>query len=155
MFGIKHIKFDSMTYVLHFRNGSVKREGRGLSFFYFEPSSSIVAIPMGSNDLPFIFSESTSDYQVVTIQGQISYKINNPKTLADVLDFTVNDTGQYKKNDIEKLNQRIINAAQTATSSFIQETKLKDAIRSAKVMEERIQEGLKSSLAIGMLGIDI
>lgn len=155
MFGIKHIKFDSMTYVLHFKNGNIQREGRGLSFFYFAPNSSIAAIPMGSNDLPFIFNESTNDYQTVNIQGQISYKISNPKTLADVLDFTVNDNGQYKKNDIEKLNQRIINEAQTSTSSFIHEIKLKDAIRSAKSIEERILAGLKSSQAIAMLGIDI
>ena len=103
MLGIKHIKFDSMTYVIHFKNGKIKREGRGLSFFYFLPNSSIVAIPMGSNDLPFIFNESTNDYQTVTIQGQISYKINTPKTLADILDFTVNDTGQYKKMTLKTL----------------------------------------------------
>lgn len=155
MFGIKHIKFDSMTYVLHFKNGNIKREGRGLSFFYFAPNSSIAAIPMGSNDLPFVFNESTNDYQTVTIQGQISYKINNPKTLADVLDFTVQDNGQYKKNDIEKLNQRIINEAQTATSAYIHGIKLKEAIRSAKGIEENITEGLRSSTAIGMLGIEI
>lgn len=155
MFGIQHIKFDSMTYVLHYKSGNIKREGRGLSFFYFAPNSSIVAIPMGSNDLPFIFNESTNDYQTINIQGQISYKITNPKTLADVLDFTVDDNGRYKKNDIEKLNQRIINEAQTATSSFIHEIKLKDAIRSAKTIEERIIEGLKSSQAVGMLGIEI
>ncbi|MDI1303884.1 MAG: SPFH domain-containing protein [bacterium] len=155
MFGFKHIKFDAMTYVLHFKNGNVSKEGRGLSFFYFSPNSSIVAIPMGSNDLPFIFSESTNDYQTVTIQGQISYKITNPKTLSDVLDFTVQDNGQYKKNDIEKLNQRLINEAQTATSSFIHGIKLKDAIRSAKTIEESIIEGLKNSTAINMLGIEI
>lgn len=155
MFGIQHIKFDSMTYVLHFKNGNIKREGRGLSFFYFAPNSSIVAIPMGSNDLPFIFSESTNDYQQVNIQGQISYKISRPKELADVLDFTVNDNGIYKKNDIEKLNQRIINEAQTATSAYIHSIKLKDAIRSAKAIENNILEGLKASAAIGMLGIEI
>lgn len=155
MFGIKHIKFDSMTYVLHFKDGKINKEGRGLSFFYFAPNSSIAAIPMGSNDLPFIFNESTNDYQTVNIQGQISYKISNPKTLADVLDFTVNDNGLYKKNDIEKLNQRIINEAQTATSSFIHQIKLKDAIRSAKNITERILEGLKASQAINMLGIEI
>ncbi|WP_316843007.1 SPFH domain-containing protein [Pedobacter gandavensis] len=155
MFGIQHIKFDSMTYVFHFNNGLIKREGRGLSFFYFAPNSSIVAIPMGSNDLPFIFGESTNDYQQVTIQGQISYKISKPKELADILDFTVADNGVYKKNDIEKLNQRIINEAQTATSSYIHSIKLKDAIRSAKAIEEQILEGLKSSVAISMLGIEI
>jgi hypothetical protein len=144
-----------MTYVLHFKNGQIVREGRGLSFFYFAPTSSIVAIPMGSNDLPFIFSESTNDYQSVTIQGQISYKISDPKTLADVLDFTVNDNREYKKNDIEKLNQRIINEAQTATSAYIHGIKLKDAIRSAKSIEIQILDGLKSSQAIRMLGIEI
>lgn len=155
MFGIQHIRFDSMTYVLHYKDGQIKREGRGLSFFYFSLNSSIVAIPMGSNDLPFIFNESTNDYQTVNIQGQISYKIASPKTLADVLDFTVDDAGRYKKNDIEKLNQRIINEAQTATSSYIHEIKLKDAIRSAKAIEEKILMGLKSSTAIAMLGIEI
>ncbi|MCB0642100.1 MAG: membrane protease subunit, stomatin/prohibitin [Phaeodactylibacter sp.] len=155
MFGIKHIKFDPMTYVLHYKSGTVKREGRGLSFFYFEPNSSIVAIPMGSNDLPFIFNETTIDYQTVAIQGQISYKISDPKSLADVLDFTVQSNGQYKKNDIEKLNQRIINEAQTATSTSISENKLKEALRSGKSVEERIQAGLQQSSAIGLLGIEI
>lgn len=155
MFGIKHIKFDSLTHVFFFQNGELKKQGRGLSFFYFSPNSSIVAIPMGSNDLPFIFMESTNDYQTVTIQGQISYKVNNPKMLADILDFTVTDSGIYKKNDIEKLNQRIINEAQTSTSSFIHNIGLKEAIRSAKEIEGRILEGLKSSEAISMLGIEI
>ena len=84
-----------------------------------------------------------------------AYKISNPKILADVLDFTVNDIGQYKKNDIEKLNQRIINEAQTATSSYIHSIKLKESIRSAKAIEEKILAGLKTSQAIGMLEMEI
>lgn len=155
MFGFRHIQFDSMTYVLHFTNGNIVREGRGLSFFYFAPNSSIAAIPMGSNDLPFIFNENTFDYQTVKIQGQISYKITDPKALSNTLDFTVDEAGVYKKNDIEKLNQRIINLAQTSTSSFIHELSLKDAIRSAKKIEGNILEGLKSSEAIQSMGIEI
>ena len=93
MFGISYIKFDSMTYVIHFKNGQVAKEGRGLSFFYFAPNSSIAAIPIGSNDLPFIFNEMTHDYQSISIQGQVTYKIGNPKHLAELLDFTV-DTAQ-------------------------------------------------------------
>lgn len=155
MFGFRHIKFDSMTYVLHFKNGEAVREGRGLSFFYFAPNSSIIAIPMGSNDLPFIFNENTFDYQTVKIQGQISYKITDPKALSNTLDFTVNEEGIYKKNDIEKLNQRIINLAQTSTSSFIHNQSLKDAIRSAKDIEGNILEGLMASEAIQTMGIEI
>ncbi len=155
MFGISYIKFDQMTYVIHFKNGNVAKEGRGLSFFYFSPNSSITAIPMGSNDLPFIFNETTNDYQSISIQGQVTYKIGNPKQLAELLDFTVNSNGTYKKNDSEKLNQRIINEAQTATSSFIHSLGLKESIRSAKIVETKITEGLQASPAIAILGIEI
>ncbi|WP_228377033.1 SPFH domain-containing protein [Chryseobacterium sp. FH2] len=144
-----------MTYVLHFKNGEIVKEGRGLSFFYFAPNSSIVAIPMGSNDLPFIFNENTFDYQTIKIQGQISYKITDPKALSNTLDFTVNEAGIYKKNDIEKLNQRIINLAQTSTASFIHELSLKDAIRSAKQIEGNILNGLMDSETIKTMGIEI
>ena len=155
MLGFKHIKFDSMTYVIHHKKGKVKREGRCLSFFYFAPNSSIVAIPVSSNSLPFVFNESTSDYQTITIQGEINYKIAQPRVLADQLDFTIRDNGQYKKNDIEKLGQRIINQAQTATSAFIHNTPLKDSIRSAKSIETEIINGLKNAESISMLGVEI
>ena len=155
MFGINFIKFDSMTYVIKFKNGQVAKEGRGLSFFYYAPTTSISAIPIGSNNLPFIFNETTKDYQTVSIQGQITYKIGNPKQLADILDFTVNGNGVYKKDDTEKLNQTIVNEAQTATSSLIHQLGLKEAIRSAKTIETQITEGLSNSQAIKMLGIEI
>lgn len=105
--------------------------------------------------MPFIFNETTKDYQTVTIQGQITYKIGNPKQLAEVLDFTVNGNGVYKKEDTEKLNQSIVNEAQTATSSYIHQLGLKEAIRSAKSVEKNITEGLLSSTAIKLLGIEI
>jgi len=155
MFGIKFIKFDSMTYVIKFKNGKVAKEGRGLSFFYYAPTTSIAAVPIGSNNLPFIFSETTKDYQTVNIQGQIAYKIGNPKQLAELLDFTVNEKGIYKKDDIEKLNQRIIGEAQTSTSAFIHELGLKEAIRSAKSIGAKISDGVMNSQAIAMLGIEI
>ena len=155
MFGINFIKFDSMTYVIKFKNGIVTKEGRGLSFFYYAPTTSISAVPMGSNSLPFIFSETTKDYQTVSIQGQITYKIANPRQLADVLDFTVNGNGIYKKEDTEKLNQTIVNESQTSTSSFIHQLGLKEAIRSAKSVENNIIEGISNSTAIKLLGIEI
>jgi regulator of protease activity HflC (stomatin/prohibitin superfamily) len=155
MFGIKFIKFDSMTYVIKFKNGQVSKEGRGLSFFYYAPTTSIAAIPVGSNSLPFIFSETTKDYQTVTIQGQITYKIDNPRQLAELLDFTINSRGVYKKDDIENLNQRIINEAQTATSSFIHSLGLRETIRSAKAIEAKISEGVTASTGISSLGINI
>lgn len=155
MFGINFTKFDSMTYVIHNVNGKMRHEGKALSFFYFAPVSTIVAVPLGSRDIQFIFSETTCDFQTITIQGQITYVVENPKSLAELFDFTMvkNKTNQIE--NFEKLNQRLNNEAQTATSSFIQGLCLKDALRSAKAISDRISSGIKSSQAVKMLGVEI
>ncbi|NBP69969.1 MAG: membrane protease subunit, stomatin/prohibitin [Cytophagia bacterium] len=156
MFGLNFKKFDSMTYVIHNVNGKVKREGKALSFFYFAPVSNIVAVPLGSRDIQFIFNETTKDFQTLTIQGQITYVIENPKSLAELFDFTITDnTASNQTENFEKLNQRLNNEAQTSTSSFIQGLSLKDALRSAKTISDQISNGLKSSQAIKMLGVEI
>ncbi len=154
MFGVNYIKFDAMTYVLHYASGKLKKEGRGLSFFYLAYNSSLVAIPLGSNDVQFYFNESTLDFQTISIQGQITYKVTNPKQLADLLDFSVNAKGDYKSNDAEKITQRLSNEAQTATSALIQSLTLKEGLRSAKRIEETIKNGIQASEAIKLLGIE-
>ena len=83
------------TYVLHYRNGVVRREGPGLAFWYLRPASTIVAVPLASRDVPFAFSEVTADFQPVTVQGQLTYRITDPKRLAGLLDFSVGPTGQF------------------------------------------------------------
>lgn len=155
MLGIRFIKFDAMTYVIHYKKGRVAREGRGLAFYYYEPSSSIAAIPLGSNDVPFIFNETTFDYQTISVQGQVSYRVSNAKKLSEVLDFTVDAEGIYKKDESEKLTQRIINEAQTATSALVHSMSLKEAIRGAKAIGEKISEGLKNAGAVNSLGLEI
>jgi regulator of protease activity HflC (stomatin/prohibitin superfamily) len=144
-----------MTYVMHFKNGKIKREGRGLSFFYYAPDSSISAIPLGSKDVQFIFNETTKDFQTIFVQGQITYKIEKPKQLAELLDFTLDSNHNYKDDNFEKLNQRLNNEAQTSTSKYLQGLSMREAIRSAKVIGEKILEGLRSSNSVNLLGVDI
>lgn len=155
MLGINYIKFDSMNYVIHYKGGKIKKEGRGLSFFYFSPNSSIVSIPVQSNDFQFVFHETTKDYQEVTLQGQVTYKIQNPKQLAETLDFTVDTKKQYLKNDYEKIQQRIINEAQTASASIIQRLSLKEALRKLEDIENEIFNAVQESKTIQMLGLEI
>ena len=155
MLGINYIKFDSMNYVIHYQNGKINKEGRGLSFFYFSPNSSIVSIPVQSNDFQFVFNETTKDYQEITLQGQVTYKIVEPKQLAEALDFTVNSKKQYIKSDYEKIQQRIINEAQTASASIIQRLSLKEALRQLEGIENEIFSSVQKSKTVQMLGLEV
>jgi hypothetical protein len=57
MLGLNFIKVQPTTYLLQYRGGHIVREGLGLSFFYYSPTTSLVAVPVASTDTPFIFQE--------------------------------------------------------------------------------------------------
>jgi hypothetical protein len=109
MFGIRFIKVQPTTYLLRYRRGKIVREGVGLSFFYYGPTTSLVAVPVASTDTPFIFQETTADFQSVTIQGQVTYRVGDAKKLASLLNYTLATDGEtYASEDPEKLPERVI-----------------------------------------------
>ena len=115
MFGIRFIKVQPTTHLLQYKNGKIARSGVGLAFFYYAPTTSLVAIPIASTDAPFIFNEVTADFQEVSIQGQVTYRIADPQKLSQLLNFTLDQGGRnYVSDDPQKLSQRVINVTRTS-----------------------------------------
>src|SRR6266404_4036698 len=109
MFGLRFAKVQPTTYLLQYRGGKIVREGTGLSFFYYAPTTSLVTVPVASTDTPFICQETTGDFQAVTIQGQVTYRVGEPKRLAALLNYTLTPNGQvHASEDPEKLRERVI-----------------------------------------------
>jgi hypothetical protein len=115
---ISFMKVPPTTYVLEFKSGKIRREGAGLSFFYYAPTTTIVTIPIASTDVPFVFQEATLDFQAVTIQGQFTYRVADPKRLASLLDFSIDKRHAYCSDDPRKLSERLVHTLQTLTRSI-------------------------------------
>src|SRR5437899_1659304 len=104
MFGIQFIKTQPTMHLMQFRKGRIVREGAGLSFFYYGPSSTLVAVPMASQDSAFMLELVTSDFQNVTVQGQISYRVSEPQRTATLMDFSLAPKGKgYASEDPQRL----------------------------------------------------
>jgi len=154
MFGIRYARFSPSQYVLHFSNGKLKREGPGLAFFYFSPSSSIVLAPMASVGVPFAFTEVAADFQTVTIQGQLTYRVVDHKKLARMLDFTIGPNGKYVTDDFQKLPERLIHEIQPLVRAEIQKCALKQALISAERVAASVLANLRVSPAVVELGLE-
>jgi regulator of protease activity HflC (stomatin/prohibitin superfamily) len=155
MLGIRFIKFPPTTYVIHYSGGRLKREGPGLSFFYYVPTSVLVAVPQASNDMPFVFQEVTADFQTVTVQGALTYRIVDPKRLAGLLDYSINPQGDRQSDDPELLNQRLVQCAQILTRVILQRMKLAESLISADIIVGEILSGLRESETVLMHGLEI
>ncbi len=155
MLQVRFMKASPTTYVLHYKGGAVKREGPGLSFFYYAPTSTIVSVPIGTTDLPFVFNLITSDFQTVAIQGQLTYRITDAKRLAGLLDFSVTPDETYVSDDPAKLKERLINAGQVLCQTLTGRMSIRESLVSSEIISTEVLAGLKSSQTVTTLGLEV
>ena len=154
MFG--YYKGEPTEYVIRYVRGRLVGEGRGLSFFYYARTTAIASIPMNTQDADFVFNEITTNFQAVTVQGQITYRITEPKKVAALLDHLVHPrTKSFRSRDPAKLAVRIINLVQEATRAEIQRLPLEDALRLRADVARSITARLRASPDLGSLGVEI
>jgi hypothetical protein len=156
MFGIRFIKAPPTTHLIQFVKGQIRREGVGLTFFYYAPTTSLVAVPLESVDAPFIFNEVTSDFQAITIQGQVTYRIADAKKVAQLLNFTLDSSGRdYVSEDRDKLPQRLVNLIQVLMRTELQNLPLRDALRASDSLVKSVLQGLATSPEVTSLGLAV
>jgi hypothetical protein len=152
---LAYMKASPTTYVLHYRGGRLRREGPGLAFWYWLPASSIVSIPLASRDVPFVFNEVTADFQAVTIQGQLTYRVADPRRLAELLDFSIRPGGAYVSDDPEKVSERLVQTAQILARSVVQARTLREVLVDSQPLVATVLPLLRASEVVRMLGLEI
>ena len=156
MLGIKFIKSEPTTFLMAFRSGKIVKEGAGLSFVYFGPSTSLVAVPVGSKSQDFIFQPVTADFQAVTVQGQVSYRVSEPQKLAGMLNYTLRQDSQvYVSDDPEKLKDRVLGVVEVLVQKSLKKMNLKQALLASDEIASVIEEGLRNQAEIQSLGLNI
>lgn len=151
---LKYFKGEPNAYVIRYRNGKVRKHGVGLAFWYWPHNTSVASLPMVTQDAAFIFSETTANYQEISIQGQLSYRLTDPVEAAKILDFTIDPkTGRYAGKDPEKLVQRVVNAVQANTRSGVNRLSLDDALIKVKELASAVLKQVQQEAELQVLGV--
>lgn len=155
MFGFNFMKADPSTYIIQYRNGAVVREGPGLSFFYYAPSTSLVAVPLGAEDVHFIFEEVTGDFQQVTVQGHLTVRVSDVKALTRVLNYTIDRAGRHVSEDPQKLPPKLVNLAHVAVRRETAALGLRDALAATEQIAAAVRSELAEAELIRTLGLEL
>lgn len=156
MLPIKYYKADASTFVIKTVNGKVKRQGKGLSFFYNPTTTSISALPINVQEAPFIFGLQTSDFQTVKVQGQVSYRLEEAEKTADLMNFTLAKDGlSFISEDPMRLSERVIRNIQTTVQTAMQASSLRDALVSVQSLVKLLNDTLGDDQSIKQMGIGI
>ncbi len=154
---LRHLRSEPSSHVMLFRGGRLRRSGRGLAFWFVPLSASLAEVPCDDRELPFLFHGRSADFQDVTTQGVITYRVVDPETLAARVDFAVGlDSGQYLKTPLDQIAGLLTQLAQQLAWDFLAHTPVK-AILAEGVDEvrTRIREGLAADRELAGMGLEI
>jgi hypothetical protein len=156
MLGFRFIKSQPTVHLMQFRGGKVVREGAGQSFFYYAPTTTLVAVPVASQDRPFILELVTADFQSVTVQGQVTYRVADPRRMSALMDFSLGKDGQsYVSEDPKRLGDRVAMQVEVIVQQAVQALDLKRALRASALIARSAQQELAAQPEIAALGLEI
>ena len=156
MLNIGFFKGQPTHYILKFTSGRLAREGQGLTFFYLKHNTQIATIPTTSTDANFVFNEATKTFQSVTIQGQFTYRVRDPKRAAELLNYSIDLRKQsYVSDDPDRLPQRISNIIQMETRVEIQKRTLEQVLGEYETMAAAVLERIQSAKLLDGLGVEL
>jgi hypothetical protein len=85
----RHLRAEPTSHVLFFKAGELKRSGAGLAFWFLPLGASVSAVPLDDRELPILIKGRTADFQDVTVNGSVVWRVTRPADVARRVDFSV------------------------------------------------------------------
>ncbi|MDF1735449.1 MAG: SPFH domain-containing protein [Minwuia sp.] len=90
---LNQLRSEASSHIQYFRNGEVRRAGRGLAFWFGPNGASIAEVPMDDRELTFMIRGQSSDYQDLAVQGSVLWRVTDAEVLSRRVDFTIDLSG--------------------------------------------------------------
>jgi hypothetical protein len=101
--------------------------------------------------------KSNTDFQTVTVQGQITFRIVDRKKIAGILNYSLDIKGKgYASDDPKKLPQRVINIVKVLTKKcLLKDCWLERRHQISETLAKGILNDIRKNEEINLLGIEI
>ena len=158
--GIKYKKFEPTEYVMKVKKGKVVQQGLGLAFFYDTMTTSMIVIPATAFDASFVFDDiMTSDFQSISVQGDISYTITDYEKAAKMVNFSYkNNKKEYEEVLAEakvKMAKQIMNLAKVYVTKFLSMKAVREALVSSDALAAEVWENMKKDETLQEFGLQL
>ena len=154
---IRHLRADASSHVQQYRKGRRVRSGKGLSFWFSPAGTSLSEIPMDDRVLPFMLKGQSADFQDLTVQGSIVWRVADAEVLGDRVDFTLNpSSGKLLSQPLDQINDLIGSQGRRFISAHVKQNKIRHILESGvDPVQTALKEGFASSDAMAAMGIEI
>ncbi|MFJ9428378.1 SPFH domain-containing protein [Streptomyces sp. NPDC101490] len=155
--GWRHLRSAPTSHIRHQSRGRLVHEGEGLSFWFRPLTAALSEVPVDDRELAMAFHARTADFQDVSVQSTVTYRIGDPAAAATRLDFSVDpDTGAWRGTPLEQIATLLTGTAQQHALDVLARTALAEAlVDGVAAVRDRVAAGLAAEPRLPATGIEI
>jgi regulator of protease activity HflC (stomatin/prohibitin superfamily) len=153
----RHLRGTPTMHIRHLRRGRLVHDGTGLSFFFRPLPAVLSEVPVDDRELAVLFHARTADFQDLTVQASVTFRVTDPAIACARIDFSVDpDTGSWRGAPLEQVGGLLTETAQQQVLGLIAARPL-GAILADGVgqVRDRILTGLTDDSRLAETGIAV
>ena len=154
---VSQLRADASSYVQLYRKGKQVHVGRGLAFWFMPDGSSITEIPMDDRQMTFVVKGQSSDFQEITVQGAVVWRVADPTILGNRVDFTIDlKTGALVAQPINQINAVLTGLVRQYTHAYLQQQGVRDLLKAgAAPLQHVVSEAFAAEASVRAMGLEV
>jgi regulator of protease activity HflC (stomatin/prohibitin superfamily) len=154
---VRHLRAAPTTHIRHLRKGRLVHDGTGQAFWFRPLAAALSEIPVDDREQPLLFHARTIDFQDVTVQATITYRIVDPAVAAARIDFEIDpEGGMWRSTPLEQIGGLLTELAQQHALDLLAHMRLPEALAEGMAaVRERIATGLAADPRVADTGLGV
>lgn len=154
---VRHLRSNPTSWVAHVRNGRTIRTGAGAAFWYRPLSAVLSEVPLDDRELPLLFHARTADFQDLSVQATLTFRVTDPTVTTTRIDFSIDPaTGRWTGTPLDQVAGLLTETAQQYVLAMIAAEPLTDVLAAGTTpVREALTIGLAADPRLADTGISI
>lgn len=156
-FWFRHLRAEPTSHILWFRNGTLQRQGPGLSFWFLALGTSISEVPIDDRELSLSIRARTRDFQEVVVQGVVGWRVAETEVLARRIDFSINTaTGRHQEEPLRIVGEQVALLAGEFVEPIVAAASLTELLEAGcQPIRDALRRSLIGDEGLSGLGIEV
>lgn len=154
---VHRLRADASTHIQYFRKGRRVLSGRGLAFWFMPDGASIIETPMDDRELPFVFKAQSADFQDLTVQGTIVWRVVDPEVLGQRIDFTIDlGLGLHNGEPIDQINNVLISLVRQSAYGYLNQFGVRQILEAGVApMQAAVNTAIGEDVTLQDMGLEL
>jgi regulator of protease activity HflC (stomatin/prohibitin superfamily) len=152
-----HLRSEASGYVRFYKKGAPVSSGRGLAFWFRPDGASIAEILMDDRELMFIIKGQSSDYQDLSVQGTVIWRVRDAGVLAERVDYTIDlKTGLHINKPEDRIEAVLNGLVREFADTWLKNRDVRAVLEAGLApLQAHIGAGFADNRTLGGMGLEI